>query len=232
MSGLVTAITTGITAFVATNIDDLVILLLFFAQVNSAFRRWHIVVGQYLGFTVLVIASLPGFLGSLVLPPRWIGLLGLIPIAIGLSRLLNGDGEESQLEDEIGQSKASSIVSFISAQTYTVAAITVANGSDNIAIYIPLFASSNILKVLVIIGVFFLLVGVWCYVALKLTSQSAIAHILTHYGNTIVPFILMGLGVFIVLDSHSLNLQALVISCLCLMGIVKNYEDSSEVTKN
>ncbi|MBD0301701.1 MAG: cadmium resistance transporter, partial [Tolypothrix sp. T3-bin4] len=55
MSGLVTAITKGVTAFVATNIDDLVILLLFFAQVNSAFRRWHIVVGQYLGFTALVI---------------------------------------------------------------------------------------------------------------------------------------------------------------------------------
>jgi hypothetical protein len=55
---------------------------------------------------------------------------------------------------------------------------------------------------------------------------------LRQYGNTVVPFVLTGLGVFIVLDSHSLTPQALVISCLCLMGIVKNYEDSSEVVKN
>jgi cadmium resistance transport/sequestration family protein len=232
MSGLVTAMTTGVTAFVATNIDDLVILLLFFAQVSAALRRRQIVVGQYLGFAALVIASLPGFLGSLVLPHRWIGLLGLIPIAIALSRLLNRDSEESQVEEEITQSEPSSIASFISPQTYTVAAITVANGSDNIGIYVPLFASSNLANLLVIIGLFFLLVGVWCYVAYKLTSQSAIAHLLTHYGNTVVPFVLIGLGVFIVLDSRALTPQILVISCLCLMGIVKNYDNSPEVTKN
>ncbi len=232
MSGLLTAMTTGLTAFVATNIDDLVILLLFFAQVSATLRRRQIVVGQYLGFAALVIASLPGFLGSLILPDRWIGLLGLIPVAIGLSRLLNRDSEQSQIEEEITQSEPSSIASFIAPQTYTVAAITVANGSDNIGIYVPLFASSNLVNLLVIIGVFFLLVGVWCYAAYKLTSQSAIAHLVTHYGNTVVPFVLIGLGVFIVLDSHALTPQALVISCLCLMGIVKNYEDSSEVVNN
>lgn len=232
MSGLLTAITTGATAFVATNIDDLVILLLFFAQVNATFRRWHVVVGQYLGFGALVAASLPGFFGSFILPDRSIGLLGLIPVAIGLSRLLNQDSEESQVEEEITQSEPSSLASFISPQTYTVAAITVANGSDNIGIYVPLFASSNLLTLSVIIGVFFLLVGVWCYAAYKLTSQNAIAHLLTEYGNTVVPFVLIGLGVFIVLDSHALTPQALVITCLCLMGIVKNYEDSSEVVKN
>ena len=64
MSGLVTAIPTGLTAFSATNIDDIVILTLFFSQVNAAFRRRHIVVGQYLGFGTLVLASLPGFFGS------------------------------------------------------------------------------------------------------------------------------------------------------------------------
>jgi len=61
MNELVAAIGTGVTAFTATNIDDIVILLLFFSQVNASFRRHHIVVGQYLGFTVLVIFSLPGF---------------------------------------------------------------------------------------------------------------------------------------------------------------------------
>ena len=43
MNELVAAIGTGVTAFTATNIDDIVILLLFFPQVNATFRRGHIV---------------------------------------------------------------------------------------------------------------------------------------------------------------------------------------------
>ena len=89
MSGLGTAFSTGITAFVATNIDDIIILLLFFAQVDANFRRRHIVIGQYLGFTLLILASLPGFFGGLIVPREWIGLLGLLPIAIGIKQLMS-----------------------------------------------------------------------------------------------------------------------------------------------
>lgn len=232
MSGLVTAITTGVTAFSATNIDDFVILLLFFAQVNATFRRRHIVVGQYLGFTALVITSLSGFFGGLILGRHWIGLLGLVPIAIGLSRLLNREEDLSEeVEEETMQSDDSPIASFVSPQTYSVAAVTVANGSDNIGIYVPLFASRDLGSILVIIGVFFLLLGVWCYAAYKLTNQPAIAHLLTRYGNTLVPFVLIGLGIFIVLESGSLSLPKLVASCLCLMILVKNNEPEPEEEK-
>lgn len=232
MSGLVTTIPTAITAFVATNIDDFIILLLFFSQVNVKFRSWHIVAGQYLGLAALVLASLPGFLSSLVLPQRWIGLLGLLPIAMGLAYWLNRDTEGSEVETAVEQWETSTSTSLISPQTYTVAAITIANGSDNISIYVPLFANGNLVQLWIIIGVFFLLAGIWCYAAYKLTNQSAIALLLTHYGSLLVPFVLIGLGIFIVLDSHALTPLALVASCLCLIGIVKNYEGSSEVMKH
>ena len=228
MSGLVTAMSTGVTAFSATNIDDLVILTLFFSQVNSTFRRWHIIVGQYLGLGALLIASLPGFFGSLIVPPHWIGLLGLIPIAIGLGCLLNPESDSSEVELETELPDHSLIISFLSPQTYSVAAVKIANGSDNIGIYVPLFASSSLESMLVIFGVFFLLVGVWCYAAYQFTRQSAIADVLTRYGNTLVPFVLIGLGVFIVLSSRALNLPKLVASCLCLMVLVRNNGDSPE----
>jgi cadmium resistance protein CadD (predicted permease) len=83
---LYTAIPTGLSAFVATNLDDIVILSLFFSQVNAMFRNRHIVTGQYLGFSALVMVSLPSFFGSLILPEPWIGLLGIAPIMIGISR--------------------------------------------------------------------------------------------------------------------------------------------------
>jgi cadmium resistance transport/sequestration family protein len=233
MSGLVTAIPTGITAFTATNLDDLVILTLLFSQVNATFRSRHIVIGQYLGFSALLIASLSGFFGGLFLPSHWIGLLGLVPIAIGLNRLFNPESDSSEEgQEETEQPNASPFASFLSPQTYSVAAITVANGSDNIGIYVPLFANSELGSLLVILCVFLSLVGVWCYVTYKLTCQPAIADVLTRYGNTLVPYVLIGLGVFIVLESSAMTLLALAASCVCLMGLVRINSALGEVVKN
>jgi cadmium resistance transport/sequestration family protein len=224
MNELITAIPTGITAFTATNLDDLVILTLLFSQANASFRRRHIVIGQYLGFCTLVVASLAGFLGGLILPSHWIGLLGLVPITIGLNRLFNSENDSSaDTESESQFSHSSTFASFLSPQAYSVAAITIANGSDNIGIYMPLFANTNFSSLLVIIAVFLVLVGVWCYATYKLTCQPAISNLLTRYGNSFVPFVLIGLGVFIILDSASLTPIALVATCLCLIGLVKLY---------
>ncbi|MDZ8239107.1 MAG: cadmium resistance transporter [Nostoc sp. ChiQUE01a] len=219
----VTAISTGAITFIATNIDDIVILLLFFSQINYTFRPRHIVTGQFLGFTVLLILSLSGLFGGLVLSKSWIGLLGLLPIAIGISSLVNR--EEDSLEEvsqETEESQETTITHLLSPQIYSVAAVTVANGSDNISVYVPLFASSNLESFVVIIVIFFLLLGIWCYAAYKLTNQKIIASVLTRYGNNIVPFVLIGLGVFIVLKSEALSLIKLAGSCFCLMILVKN----------
>ena len=214
MSGLGTAFSAGITAFVATNIDDIIILLLFFAQVDVNFRRRHIVIGQYLGFTLLILASLPGFFGGLVVPREWIGLLGLLPIAIGLKQLLNREEDTTQVQTVSSDFEPSSarnpIVSLLSSvlspQTYKVAAVTVANGGDNISIYIPLFAGNNLVSLGVILGVFFLMVGVWCAIAYLLTRQPTIAQVLSRYGNAVVPFVLIGLGLFILYERGTFRL--------------------------
>lgn len=232
MNNLITAIPTGIAAFAATNLDDLVILTLLFSQVNATFRSKHIFLGQYLGFSALVLASIPGFFGGMVLPEHWIGLLGLVPIAIGINQWVNQDNDDSESDSEEVNEQSASGFGILSPQTYSVAAITMANGSDNIGIYVPLFASSEIDELLVIVGVFFSLVGVWCYASYLLTRQQAIAEILTRYGNSFVPFVLIALGVFIILDSQAMTPLALVASCLCLMGIVKTYKPSPEMGNN
>ncbi|MGM3304876.1 cadmium resistance transporter [Anabaena sp. WFMT] len=220
MSTLVTAISTGAAAFSATNIDDLVILTLFFSQVDTKFRRWDIIIGQYLGFTALILASLPSFFGGLILPPPWIGLFGLVPIMIGIKSLVNRETDESEdveTETEVSErlppalhSVRSLLAKFFNLQTYSVASVTFANGTDNISIYVPIFASSNGQSLLVILGVFFVLVGVLCYVAHKLTNNQALANLFTKYGNSFMPFIFIGLGAFIFLDSNSFSLFNLI----------------------
>jgi len=140
MSGFATALTAGIIAFAATNIDDIVILLVFFSQVDTNFRRRDIFVGQYLGFTVIVLVSLPSFLGGFVVSSEWMGLLGLLPIVIGIKQLVQQE-DTTQVQTVTSDFKPSSpsnpIVAFLSSvlnsQTYKVAAVTVANGGDNIS---------------------------------------------------------------------------------------------------
>ncbi|MEG4850066.1 cadmium resistance transporter [Microcoleus sp. B5-D4] len=234
MNELLTAISTGMTAFTATNLDDILILLLFFSQVNAIFRRRHIVFGQFLGFTALVLASLPGFFGSLIFPPDWIGMLGLLPIAIGLSRLLNPETDDSESEAELEQSENSFFSSFLSPQTYSVAAVTVANGGDNIGIYVPLFASNTLESLAVILGVFFAMVGVWCYAAYRLIQMRAIADTLTRYGNQLVPFVLIGLGMAILvksgtLASPTLSIISLVGCGFCLITMSRSNASETEV---
>jgi cadmium resistance transport/sequestration family protein len=206
MSWWMQAAIAGSTAFMATNVDDIIILMLFFSQTNSSFRRQHVVAGQYLGFIALVIASLPGFFGGLMIPPAWIGLLGILPIAIGISSLINNQEDEPEIQTVSDFSTTKSFLIAIAPQTYKVAAVTFANGGDNIGIYVPLFASSNLAELAVICLTFWVLIGIWCYVAYRLTRHKAIAKILTEYGKRIVPFVLIGLGIFILLENNTYQL--------------------------
>jgi cadmium resistance transport/sequestration family protein len=208
MSWWIQSAIAGSTAFIATNVDDILILMLFFSQTNSSFRRRHIVVGQYLGFIALIIASLPGFFGGLIIPRAWIGLLGLLPIAIGINNLITSkkDDPEIQTVSDSDSTVAKSLLVVIAPQTYKVAAVTIANGGDNIGIYVPLFASSNLANLAVICLTFLILIGMWCYIAYQLTRHQLIARILTKYGERIVPFVLIGLGIFILLESGTFQL--------------------------
>ncbi len=216
MSWFAAAILAGVTSFAATNIDDIVILMLFFAQVNASFRPRHIVVGQYLGFTALIGASLPGFFGGLIVPKAIIGLLGFVPIAIGISHLVNKEKEPDEVQAVSGEfnpesnsSLLSKLAHLLNPQVFNVAAVTIANGGDNIGIYLPLFASSNLPSLAVILAVFYVSIAVWCYVAYRLTRLHAIANILTRYTQALVPFILIGLGLFILIESGTYRLLPL-----------------------
>lgn len=224
MNWLLASTTSAIVAFIATNIDDLIVLTVFFSQVNARFRSHHVVTGQYLGFTALVVASLPGFFGGRVIPEPLIGFLGFIPILLGMqqwrdrhkSEVIEVTESESLPEFSPKEPCLNQrlhhvqqwVVRLLNPQTYTVAAVTVANGGDNIGIYVPLFASSTAQSLVVTLMTFFMLVGVWCVVAASLTQHPTVATLLARYGNTIVPIVLVGLGIYILIENGTLGLIA------------------------
>jgi cadmium resistance transport/sequestration family protein len=206
MSWIISIILTTSIAFAATNLDDLIVLMLFFAQVNASFRKSQIYLGQHLGFAALVLCSLPGFFGGLFIPKAWIGLLGVLPIAFGIRSILNRDNDDDEIQDVNPNAFIQKLSQFIRPETLKVAIVTFANGGDNIGIYVPLFATTNFAQLLVTLGVFFTGVWGWCAIADWLSSHAAIAPLLTRYSHILVPFVLIGLGIYILIENRTWEL--------------------------
>lgn len=184
--------------FAATNIDDLFVLLGFFA--DPKLRARHVVLGQYLGIGALYGISVIGSLISLVISPAYIGLLGLAPIAIGLKKLweLRQDADRSEEEPESQTAKPGNVVA--------VAAVTIANGGDNISIYTPLFATRSGFDVAVIGIVFVGMTAVWLAVAHWLVNHRTVGAPIRRYGRRVVPFVLIGLGILILSEAGTFGL--------------------------
>jgi cadmium resistance transport/sequestration family protein len=180
----------AILAFVATNIDDIFVLTFLFAQKNL--KRWHVVAGQYLGLAGLIAISLLGYFARLLIPRTWIGLLGLVPIAIGIKKLIDlKQGREEEINKE---SHPASVLA--------VAAITFANGGDNIGIYIPLFANSSAAALLITLITFGVLIAIWCAIGYYLGNHPVVNRLVDRHGHILVPFVLIGLGIYIIINSR------------------------------
>lgn len=209
MNWLLPTLITGITSFIATNIDDIFILMLFFSKADYRFYPRQVILGQYLGFTLLILLSLPGLFGGLFIPKVWIGLLGLLPIFIGIKELLKKDqNENDEIQLIVTDSSQSKLLlsRIFSKKTYSVAAVTVANGGDNVGIYVPLFASGTLLEFGLILGIFYTMLAAWCWVAFLLTRQPKLAKFLTYYGEKITPWVFIGLRIYIIIENKSYRL--------------------------
>jgi cadmium resistance protein CadD (predicted permease) len=86
--------------------------------------------------------------------------------------------------------------------------VTISNGSNNLSIYIPLFASLNSSKILIIIPVLYGFVATWLFLSFNLTRAPGLS-LLNRYAPSLFPFILIWLGVRILADSGSLALLSL-----------------------
>ncbi|MCU5337730.1 cadmium resistance transporter [Bacillus cereus] len=206
---MVTTIMSSFIAFTSTNIDDIFILLVLFSQVKTGIikkegravrgktkmKELYIVVGQYLGFSVIILLSIIGSLSTFFIPISWIGLLGFVPIYMGVKGLLS-----------LRSYKSNEVIDNASSSLFKVASITLANGADNISIYIPMFASQNLKTNIVTLVIFFCMIAIWCFISYKLLRAPILAEVLEKNCHIIVPIVLVGLGIFILLRSNTIEL--------------------------
>jgi cadmium resistance protein CadD (predicted permease) len=194
----------GATSFAATNIDDLFILMTFFAN-QRYFPTLQVVLGQYVGMGALLAFGTVGSLIALVMPDNLIGLIGIFPIAIGIKELLElrkknkDDEEEPTIAKQLSQSKWTEYLPFL-----TVAAVTF-SGGEEIGIYTSVFAINNTAsEIIVIISVAMALTGVWCGVAYYLVRHPLLERRMRRFGHVVLPFVLIGLGVYILSEAFLL----------------------------
>jgi cadmium resistance protein CadD (predicted permease) len=198
----------GATSFAATNIDDLFILMAFFAN-RRFFPISQVVLGQYAGMGALLAIGIVGSLIALVVPNNLIGLIGIFPIAIGIKELLElrkNDHDDEEEEPATTATKQLSQSKWIVAYLpfLTVAAVTI-SGGEEVGIYTSVFAINNeASEIIVIISVVMGLTGVWCGVAFYLVNHSFIADRFRRIASMILPFVLIGLGLYIMAEAFLL----------------------------
>jgi cadmium resistance protein CadD (predicted permease) len=83
------------------------------------------------------------------------------------------------------------------ASLFAVALVTIANGADNIAVYLPMFAVSDRFALWMTTVIFATLVAVWCGMAFWLGTRPEIAWTLRRRGGRWVPWAFIALGGYV-----------------------------------
>ena len=182
----------AVAVFVSTNIDDIFLLAAFFA--DKKLKARSIVSGQCLGIGVLIAASSLVAWLALALPEGWISLLGFLPLYLGLSQIksLWTESDDAEEDAEI-QMQEHTVERSLGSQIVAVAGVTIANGGDNLGVYIPMFANS-LSSIPLFVGVFAVMTLLWCLLGYLLVNNRVFGHLIRKYGHKILPIVLTLLG--------------------------------------
>lgn len=189
---ILSSVLPAIGLFIVTNIDDIIVLSLFFARgAGHRGTTVRITAGQYLGFAGILGAAVLVTLGAgSFLPAQVIPYFGLIPLALGLRgawQAWRGNGDDDDDASATGRSVG----------VWTVAAVTFANGGDNIGVYVPVFLSVGPAAVVAYCVVFLVLVAVLVVAARYVATRRPIAEVLERWEHILFPIVLIGLGIVI-----------------------------------
>lgn len=191
MTGLLTTLGLGVALFAATNVDDIFLLLALFADPRLKPRQ--VVLGQLLGMAALVAASVVASALAVALAAHYVGLLGLVPLGLGLAQLVRRmRGVHDSHDEQRGLQGAGRVAA--------VAAITIANGGDNLGIYVPAFATRTHAELALLGALFLLLTGVWCGLGYYLVQHPTLGAPIRRYAAPATPFVLIALGLYILAD--------------------------------
>lgn len=194
-------VVTSIILYSGTAVDLLIILMLFFAKRKSRKDIINIYLGQFLGSVSLILLSLLfAFVLNYIPSKEILGLLGLIPIFLGLKVLLLGDSDgEAIAKDGLRKDNKNLI--------FLVAMITFAScGADNIGVFVPYFITLNLANLIVALLTFLVMIYLLVFSAQKLAQVPSVGEILEKYSRWFIAVVYLGLGIYILIENNSFDI--------------------------
>lgn len=194
-------IVTSIILYSGTAVDLLIILMLFFAKRKSRKDIINIYLGQFLGSVSLILLSLLfAFVLDYIPSKEILGLLGLIPIFLGLKVLLLGDSDgEAIAKDGLRKDNKNLI--------FLVAMITFAScGADNIGVFVPYFTTLNLANLIVTLLTFLVMIYLLVFSAQKLAQVPSVGETLEKYSRWFIAVVYLGLGMYILIENNSFDM--------------------------
>jgi cadmium resistance protein CadD (predicted permease) len=194
VSSLAAEIATAAALFAGTNVDDVVVLSLLTASSRAGGRprRWGIWVGQYAGFAVLVGLSAAAGRGLALVPARWLWLLALIPLGLGVANLAAAIRSLHRGARPRPPSAGGPL---------GVAALTVVDGVDNLAAYTPFFATAGAQRIWVTCAMFVVCVAAWCVAGRLLTRHPRVTEAIERHDWWILPVAFIFIGIYVLLTT-------------------------------
>ena len=199
-------IVTSIILYSGTAVDLLIILMLFFAKRKSRKDIINIYLGQFLGSVSLIFLSLLfAFVLNYIPSKEILGLLGLIPIFLGLKVLLLGDSDgEAIAKDGLRKDNKNLI--------FLVAMITFAScGADNIGVFVPYFITLNLANLIVTLLTFLVMIYLLVFSAQKLAQVPSVGETLEKYSRWFIAVVYLGLGMYILIENNSFDMLRTVL---------------------
>lgn len=194
-------IVTSIILYSGTAVDLLIILMLFFAKRKSRKDIINIYLGQFLGSVSLIFLSLLfAFVLNYIPSKEILGLLGLIPIFLGLKVLLLGDSDgEAIAKDGLRKDNKNLI--------FLVAMITFAScDADNIGVFVPYFTTLNLANLIVTLLTFLVMIYLLVFSAQKLAQVPSVGETLEKYSRWFIAVVYLGLGMYILIENNSFDM--------------------------
>ena len=194
-------VVTSIILYSGTAVDLLIILMLFFAKRKSRKDIINIYLGQFLGSVSLIFLSLLfAFVLNYIPSKEILGLLGLIPIFLGLKVLLLGDSDgEAIAKDGLRKDDKNLI--------FLVAMITFAScGADNIGVFVPYFITLNLANLIVALLTFLVMIYLLVFSAQKLAQVPSVGETLEKYSRWFIAVVYLGLGIYILIENNSFDI--------------------------
>ncbi len=180
-------------AFIATNADNLLLLFAFLA--DRSFKPWQVIVGYALGMVAILALSWLVAWFAHFLRAEYVGLLGIVPIGLGLKRLYD------RFVRHTSSAEPASFERSTHSQIITVALADVAHGPDTIILFSALLADSDLIAQFSISIAYLVLVIGWCSLGFFLLRHPRVRGPAQRYGEHLSPYLLIGVGIYILLNT-------------------------------